>query len=183
MPKKPTTTREDMIEGAFRLIREHGQDAFSARNLAAFLGCSTQPIMYRFPDLSELMELAWQETDKYHTEYILSGGSLLEIGLRYIRFAAEETELFRFLFQSGRFAGKNLPDLIREPGNAPLLAAAASEFGIGEEEAADLFEVLYTAVHGTASLIANSAMHYDPAAAERMLLRLAEGLMERNENT
>ncbi len=182
MPKKPTTTREDMIDGAFRLIRERGQEAFSVRNLAAFLGCSTQPIMYRFPDLSDLMELAWQKADEYHTGYILSGDDLLGIGLRYIRFAAEETELFRFLFQSGRFAGKNLSDLIREPGTAPLLAAAASEFGTGEEEAADLFEVLYAAVHGTASLIANSAMRFDPYAAERMLQRLAEGLMERKEN-
>ena len=50
MPKKPTTTKEAMIDGAFRLIREHGYEALTVRNLASFLGCSTQPIMYQFPD-------------------------------------------------------------------------------------------------------------------------------------
>ncbi len=48
MPKKPTTTKEAMIEGAFQLIRERGHEALTARNLASHLGCSTQPVMYQF---------------------------------------------------------------------------------------------------------------------------------------
>ena len=48
MPKKPTTTREDMIKGAFELIRKQGHEALSVRNLARQLDCSTQPIMYQF---------------------------------------------------------------------------------------------------------------------------------------
>ncbi|MCR4855130.1 MAG: TetR/AcrR family transcriptional regulator, partial [Erysipelotrichaceae bacterium] len=54
MPKRPVTTRDEMIEGAFRLIRRKGLSALTARNLAEELGCSTQPIMYQFPNLKEL---------------------------------------------------------------------------------------------------------------------------------
>ena len=68
-----------MVEGTFQLIRHNGYEAFSARNLAAFLGCSTQPIMYQFPNLAELKELAYQKADSFHSEYILSGENLLEI--------------------------------------------------------------------------------------------------------
>ncbi|MBQ9512972.1 MAG: TetR/AcrR family transcriptional regulator, partial [Lachnospiraceae bacterium] len=57
MPKKPTTTKEAIIEGAFRLIQERGHNYLTVRNLAAFLGCSTQPIMYQFPSLDTLKEL------------------------------------------------------------------------------------------------------------------------------
>ena len=105
MPKKPTTTKEAMVEGAFRLIREEGHGFLTARNLAAFLGCSTQPIMYQFPNLDTLRDLAYQRADAFHSEYILEGGDLLEMGLRYIQFAQEELQLFRFLFQSGRVSG------------------------------------------------------------------------------
>ena len=80
MPKKPTTTRDAMIEGAFQLIREKGHEFLTARNLAAFLGCSTQPIMYQFPNLDILRDLVYQKADAFHSEYILAGGDLLEIG-------------------------------------------------------------------------------------------------------
>ncbi|MBQ4435711.1 MAG: WHG domain-containing protein [Clostridia bacterium] len=176
MPKKPTTTKEDMIEGAFRLVREQGHEALTARNLAAFLGCSTQPIMYRFPNLDILKDLTYQRADAFHSEYLLAGGDLLEIGLRYIRFAQEEPQLFRFLFQSGRFAGFSLQELIRSPEVAGILAAVSSEEGLSAEDAAAFFEPLAAIVHGYASLIANNAMKYDPDAAQRALIAVAEGL-------
>ena len=84
MSKKPTATKEAMIEGAFRLIREKGHEYLTARNLAAFLGCSTQPIMYQFPNLDVLRDLTYQRADAFHSDYILAGEDLLEIGLRYI---------------------------------------------------------------------------------------------------
>ena len=123
MPRKPTTTKEAMIDGAFRLIREQGHEALTVRNLASFLGCSTQPIMYQFPDTEILKDLTYQKADAFHSEYILTAGDLLEIGIRYIRFAEEEPQLFRFLFQSSRFSGLSLGDLIRAPEAADVLAA------------------------------------------------------------
>ena len=57
--------------------------------------------MYQFPNLDMLRDLAYQKADAFHSEYILTAGDLLEIGMRYIRFAEEEPQLFRFLFQSG----------------------------------------------------------------------------------
>ena len=181
MPKKPTTTKENMIEGTFQLIRHKGYEAFSARNLAAFLGCSTQPIMYQFPNLAELKELAYQKADSFHSEYILSGANLLEIGLRYVKFAADEPMLFRFLFQSGHFAGLRLEDLLKTPDAAPLLEIASNEEGLTLEEAMSYFEPLYAAVHGYASLIANNGMDYDPAAIRRTLISLAEAITGKDE--
>ena len=71
MPKKPTTTKEAIIEGAFQLIREKGHEALTVRNLAAFLGCSTQPVMYQFPNMDRRRELVYQRADAFHSEYIL----------------------------------------------------------------------------------------------------------------
>ncbi len=176
MPRKPATTKEAMIEGAFRLIRENGHAFLTARNLAAFLGCSTQPVMYQFPNMDTLKDLTYQKTDAFHSEYILAGGDLLEIGLRYIRFAEEEPHLFRFLFQSGRFTGLSLEDLIRAPETAGVLAAVSAEEDLTPEEAAAFFEPLAALVHGYASLIANNAMKYDPDAVRNALITVAEGL-------
>ena len=176
MSKKPTTTKEAMLEGAFRLIREKGHDFLTARNLAAFLGCSTQPIMYQFPNLDILRDLTYQRADEFHSEYILAGGDLLEMGLRYIRFAEEEPKLFRFLFQSGRFSGLSLEDLIQSPETADVLSAVSEEEGLPVADAAAYFEPLVAVVHGYASLIANNAIKYDPDAIRKVLIAIAEGL-------
>ena len=179
MPKKPTTTKKDMIEGAFRLIREKGHEYLTARNLADFLGCSTQPIMYQFPKLDTLKDLTYQRADTFHSEYILASEDLLEIGLRYIRFAEEEPYLFRFLFQSGRFSGFTLKELIRTPDAAGVLAAVCKEGNMAADEAVDFFEPLVAVVHGYASLIANNAMKYDPETIRKALIAIAEGLERR----
>lgn len=183
MPKKPTTTKEDMIEGAFRLIREKGHEALTVRNLASFLGCSTQPIMYQFPDTDVLKDLTYRKADSFHSEYILAGTDFLDIGIRYIRFAKEEPQLFRFLFQSGRFSGLSLEDLIMAPETAEVLAAVSSEEELSAEEAAAFFEPLVAVVHGYASLIANNTMKYDPDAIRNALMMIAEGIERgRNQN-
>lgn len=176
MPKKPTTTRYAMIDGAFQLIREKGHESLTARNLAAFLGCSTQPVMYQFPNLDMLRDLTYQKADSFHSEYILAGGNLLEIGMRYIQFAEEEPHLFRFLFQSGRFSGLGLEDLIKAPEAADLLTAVSTEEGLSMEDAARFFEPLAALVHGYASLIANNGMTYDPDAIRKALTMIEEGI-------
>lgn len=176
MPRKPSTTKDAMIEGSFQLIREKGHEYLTARNLAAFLGCSTQPIMYQFPNLDILRDLTYRRADEYHSEFILAGGNLLEMGLRYIRFAEEEPKLFRFLFQSGRFSGSGMEELFRSPETADILAAVSEEEGLTTESAAAFFEPLAAVVHGYASLIANNAIRYDPETIRKTLITIAEGL-------
>jgi len=175
MPRGPTTTKEAILDGAFRLVRERGHEALTARNLASFLGCSTQPILYQFPSMDALKDLTYQRADAAHSAYLLAAGDLLEIGLRYIRFAEEEPHLFRFLFQSGRFSGLSLGEMIRAPETAGVLAAVSAEEALPPEDAAAFFEPLAALVHGYASLIANNAMKYDPDAIRATLIAIAEG--------
>ena len=182
MPRKPATSREAMIKAAFDLIRDEGHEALTARALAARLGCSTQPIMYQFPSLSQLKELVYQQADAFHTEYILAGSDILGIGLRYIQFAAEEPKLFRFLFQSGHFDGASLSDLIMAPMIEPLLETLGPITGGDPAAAAQTFEALYVAVHGYASLIANNAMPYDQEQVQRTLVAIGEGLQRIEES-
>ena len=179
MPKKPTTTREEMIEGAFQLIRREGFSALTVRRLAEELGCSTQPIMYQFPDLEVLKDAVYEKADRFHSEYILEDDDFLEIGLRYIRFASEEGNLFRFLFQSGRFDGSSIRQLTHETVDGSIIEAASRELEMDKKDTLDAFEVLFAMVHGYASLIANNALEYDPDSLRTVLDKVGESLMNR----
>ena len=102
-----------------------------------------------------------KKADLFHTQYLTQTEDFLEIGLRYVRFAHEERNLFRFLFQSGRFDGKNLREMIRGENVQQLIASAASELEMNREQAADAFEALFAMVHGYGALVADNALEYD----------------------
>ena len=111
MPPKARITRDMVAAAAFEAAREAGWEQINARTVSQRLNCSTQPVMYHFATIEELKKAAYRRTNEYHTEYLMNVPEtredvMLGIGLNYIRFAVEEPNLFRFLFQSG-FAAEN----------------------------------------------------------------------------
>ena len=174
-------TREMILDAALELVREEGHERLSARNLADRLQCSTQPLLYQFESVEAIRRAAYAREDEAHTAYIMDlqgeyDHPMLEIGMRYIRFAAEEPQLFRFLFQSDGLSGQSLEELIAAPEAAPLLEAMSRAAGVDAGRAATLFEALFVAVHGYASLLANNGMRWDPDAAARTLGLLWDGM-------
>ena len=183
MSPKAKVDREAIAEAAFALIRREGHEALTARRLAEALQCSTQPLLYRFASIQEIQQEAYRRADRFHTDYLMRGleaeaDPLLALGLPYIRFGAEEKALFRFLFQSGQFSGKSPEDLTAAPDASPLIDVVAASMNGDRERAQRIFEALFAAVHGYASLLANNAMAWDPAAAKSMLTLLGQGLFQ-----
>lgn len=177
MPPQAKVTRQMILDAAFALAREEGHEAITARRLAAKLNCSTQPILYQFDSVEQIVEETYRRADQFHTARLLEGldkeaQPLLALGLRYIRFGAEEKMLFRFLFQSDRFSGRSLEDMLRDEDAAPLLGLIRQSEGASPEEALKMFPALFSAVHGYASLLANNAMAWSEQAAADMLLTL-----------
>lgn len=174
MPPKPKITRSMVIEAAFAIARTQGWEQINARSVSQKLGCSTQPVMYHFSTMEALREAVYQKADAFHTAYLMkdceqSPSPMLEIGLRYLRFAADEKYLFRFLFQSNAFSGKNPMELMDAAELEPVLKVLQQEAGVEREK--EIFFLLFLTVHGYASLLANHDMAYDEAVAVGLLNR------------
>ena len=181
MAPKIKITREMILNAAFEIIREQGYESLNARSIAGRLGCSTQPILYHFKTMTEIRDAVYETADRFHTEMIMRGmegakDPFLGIGLAYIRFGREEKNLFRFLFQSNRYADVNLADLISSPDMAPLLELARAELKCGADEIREKMLVFVSAVHGYASLLANNALEYDEGQAVRILDMIFDGM-------
>ena len=108
MPPKVKTTKDDIIHAAINLVREGGAEAINARNIAAALKCSTQPVFSNFASMTELKFKVIEEADKLYNKYIndeVEKGlypPYKSSGMAYIRFAKEEKELFKLLFMRDR---------------------------------------------------------------------------------
>ena len=178
MPPKAKITKEMILEAAFEIARQEGAEKINARTISQKLGCSTQPVMYYFKKVSDIKEAAYKKADEFHSAYITdirSGNPMKEIGLLYIRFGAEERNLFRFLFQSGEFSGKSLSDLTDAAELQPVLEIVGQTAGVSKEQAKSIFSSIFLFAHGYASLFANNSMEYNEDVISADLERIFIG--------
>jgi len=166
MSAKAKVTKEMIIDAAFSVARETGADNINARTVSERLNCSTQPVMYHFATIEELKRTVYIKADGYHSEYLMNikdpqRGAMLGIGMNYIRFAIEEPNLFRFLFQSDFFCGSTLLELIDAEELAPVLMAMQGALKIDMEQTKKVFLTVFMFAHGYASIIANNSLKYD----------------------
>ena len=180
MPAKAKVTKEMVIDAAFAVARETGAENINARTVSERLNCSTQPVMYHFATIGELKRTVYAKADRYHSEYLMNikspqNGAMLGIGLNYIRFAIEEPNLFRFLFQSDYFAGTTLLELIDADELTPVLSAMSAALGIGMEQTKKVFLTVFLFAHGYASIIANNSLKYDEETISSQLEQAYRG--------
>lgn len=164
MPPKAKITRKMIVDAAFEIIRNTGVETMNARTVSKKLNCSTQPVMYHFKTIEELKRAVYKKSDEYHSAYIMdihSDNPMKDIGLNYIQFAVKEKNLFRFLFQSDEFSGKNISELINAEELQTIIAILSQETAVNTEQAKMIFRLLFLMAHGYASMFANNEMEYD----------------------
>lgn len=179
MPPKAKITREMVIDAAFRIAREQGAEHVNARTVSRALNCSTQPVLYCFDTIEALKRAVYEKTDRFHTAYLLDirpqEGVMLSIGVNYIRFAVEETHLFRFLFQSGFARENSVPQMMDSRELEPVLAAMEEAMGLTMEQTKQVFLTLAFFAHGYASVLANNGLVYDEELVKVHLERAYRG--------
>lgn len=117
MARKEQITKEKVLETAFDLAREEGIDSVTARKLATRIGCSTQPIFRVYSNMNELYTDIYQKATDTFNDYYESFKSeidtpFIHLGLAYINYAKEQSELFKLLFQSDKRGNKSLYELL-----------------------------------------------------------------------
>lgn len=180
MPPKAKITKEMVIDAAFEAAREAGAGNINARTVAKKLKCSTQPVMYHFATIEELKRAVYTKVDWYHTDYLMKiekpqKGIMLGIGLNYIRFAIEEPQLFRFLFQSGYTVENSLLEMVDSKELLPVLSAMQQATELPMEQTKEVFITIALFAHGYASIIANNSLEYDEKTVITHLERAYRG--------
>ena len=188
MPPKSKITRQMILDASMQVVREEGIQALNVRSAAARLHCSTQPIMYHFATMKDLKDEIYVIASEQHTRYILNAdfrnhsNPCVAIGKNYIQFAVEDPNLFRFLFQTDRFANSHLRKLLENEEIAPFFADITEKIGLSAENARNVYASTFFAIHGIASLLANNSMHYDADYYDRILEGIFCGIVDYTKN-
>ena len=179
MPPKTRITKDMIIDAAVEVVRKNGYESINARTVAENLKCSTQPVMYHFDTIESLKRAAFRKIDLMHSAYMMNRREdqdpVLSIGLNYIRFAVEEPQLFRFLFQSGYAEANSLLDMIDSEDLDPVIATMREGSGLDMKKTRELFLTVALFAHGYASIIANNHLEYDERLIAEHLERTWNG--------
>ena len=182
MPAIAKVTKEMIIEAAFEIAKEMGAENINARTVSQKLGCSTQPVLYHFKTIEDVRIAAHKKASEFHINYVtnLSGKyerPMLEVGMRYIQFAVEEKNLFRFLYHSNYYTGVSLSDWLTGKNFDSLFPILKRQAKVDERQAYSIFSQIVLVTHGIASLLANNAMVYDEAYCVNTLSNAYFGIM------
>ena len=98
MPPKFKFTKAAIIASGFKIVRQKGWSALTARSLAEELGSSSKPIYSYFSSMEKLEEeIVKQAVDLLH-DYMTrekTGEPWIDHGIGYVLFAHEEKHLFK----------------------------------------------------------------------------------------
>ena len=177
MPRKALFTKEEIVEKALDLVRRKGFEALTARELGTALGCSSRPIFTVFNSMEEVASAVKQAAQQLFSDYVADVNNYTpafkEFGLRLVRFAHEEQNLFDFLafHRDANVANKIHPKALE------CLEFICSDYGITKEQSHRLFIQLWAFVCGLALLSSNDAKLYsDEVVSEMISLQFASTL-------
>jgi AcrR family transcriptional regulator len=101
MPPKNKFTNNDIIDAAFKIVREKGLDALTARAIALELKSSTKPIYSQIETMEKVKEAVVYKAYDLYLEYLerkITGDKLTDFLMNYVLFAYKEKKLFRIFY-------------------------------------------------------------------------------------
>ena len=182
MPPKVKTTKEDIIKISLELVRNGGLESVNARNVAAALGCSTQPVFSNFATMEELHEAVLLAVYDIYLNFLNSefeSGKYPQyksFGMAYIRFAKEEKELFKLLFMCDQSRKRRTPTFDFEESVKMIMNAN----GVTREKAELIHLEMWSCVHGIATMLATSFLTLEWELISDILTDVYQGIRARH---
>ena len=156
MPAAKKVSRDAIIDAAVDVLRDGGFSAINARSVAKKLGCSTQPIYFSFRSMDELKSALTARAIELHTKRVRDALRAHEgndsryssYGMGFVKFAAEEKQLFRWLYLEGNQPGHYQNDVLLPE----VITVIMDEFGYSEAAARRFHQDMIYFTYGLAIL-------------------------------
>lgn len=168
MPPRITTSKEMIIDAGYSIADEEGIDQVNCRAIAKKLGCSTQPVFSRFPNMDELKEEVFNyacdklEQSIADTLKNSKGYSLVEVSVTVLAdLARDHKNLYRLIYLSDFRSEKSfLEEREKYQTNQLILKELIDKYKIDPKRVEGIFERVSLLVHGICTVIATTTMNY-----------------------
>ena len=176
MPRNALLTKEAVTAAGLAIVRREGQNALTARALSRELGCSLSPIFTVFKDMDEIQVSVKKAAEGYFADFMKDVNefepAFKEFGLRLVRFAKQDGNLFDMLFLSrggrsdiaGQIAQRSLMDI-------------QQNYDLNDSQASMIFKQMWPVATGIASLCVHRPMAFSEEETGQILSNHFSGMM------
>ncbi len=170
MPRKALFTKEKIIAIALDYVRKHGHESLTARELGKVLGSSPRPIFTVFKNMDEVNCEVKKAAQQTFSNYVANATdytpAFKEYGMRLIRFAREENNLFRYIFLQKDSYSNGAQFIAQECFNE-----YETEYGLSKEQVATMFGQMWVFTCGLAVYCTSQPNVYTEELASEMITR------------
>lgn len=183
MPPKAKFTREEIIEAALAIVREHGFSALTARALGEKLGSSARPIFTVFQSMEEVQQAVIEAAKALYKEYVDQGLSaeiaFKGVGTQYILFSINEPKLFELLFMSEQTQIPSLTGVLPQidESYSAILSSITNVYHVDRSDAENLYRHLWIYTHGIATLCATKMCRFTGEEISGMMTEVFKSLL------
>lgn len=183
MPPKSKFTRDEILNMALCITKEHGIDAVTARELGNRLGSSARPIFTVFENMDEVRKSVILKAKELYGQYVEEG---LEnqlkfqgVGIAYIRFAMEQPKLFELLFMKSTNGTKDVSAILPviDEHYDRILQSVQEPYDLNTEDAERIYQHLWTYAHGIAAMSATGLCSYTMEQMKERMTEIFQGLL------
>ena len=176
MPRNALLTKEAVTAAGLAIVRREGQNALTARALSRELGCSLSPIFTVFKDMDEIQVSVKKAAEDFFADFMKDVNefepAFKEFGLRLVRFAKQDGNLFDMLFLSrggrsdiaGQIAQRSLMDI-------------QQNYDLNDSQASMIFKQMWPVATGIASLCVHRPMAFSEEETGQILSNHFSGMM------
>ena len=187
MPTKIKISKDMILNAAFDIVRHHGIEKLSNRELANKLKCSIRPIYYQFENVEELQKELYTKIEKYFYKFLLDNMNneipkYKQVGINYIKFAKKEKKLFQTLFMSEVGLTPNV--FVSKEGDdyKEIEKFIKISTNLKGDDIKDFHTKMWIFCHGIATLVANNTISLTDSQIEKLLSYQFQALMLLEEN-
>lgn len=159
MPRSAFFSKETIAAAGLEIIRKQGVEALTARALSKQLGCSLSPIFTIFEDMDEIHTAVRQAAAALFEDYVKDvldyQPAFKEYGMRLIRFAKREQNIFQLFFEKGNSLLDNAPAMALK-----RLDEIKELYQLTDDQALILYRQLWAFTCGIAVLATQSPEDY-----------------------
>lgn len=154
MPKQKIT-KEMVVDAAFELAREGGEERITVKNIARKLSCSVQPIYFYCKNMEGLKQEVNAKITAFVHEYAADRADKDDLfrstGNAYITLAKEEPHIYKMFILRPRCGISSLNDLYLSEADPKLAESISKQLNISLEAAKQLHMnmLIYTIGIGT----------------------------------
>ena len=155
MARNISFSKEEILEKSVNFIKEYGYSKLTVRELAKYIGCSTQPLFRNFENFDvykkELKGYLREDYESFIAKYVNKEDYLYTISYAYALYAKEEPNIFFSMFMADLAGSRTVSEVLDTDRNKETIIAMTKQYNTSLEKANKVYRDVRFYTHGIAT--------------------------------